>query len=60
MLAPASDNTVMALPDTYDFDMKYNYSTIRGVIRDIGTLMGLYWNGAGTSYDIQFLGTAKI
>ena len=54
------NNTVMALPDTYDFDMKYNYSTAKGVIRDLGTLMGLYWNGAGTPYDIQFLGTAKI
>jgi len=55
-----NNNTIMALPDTYDFDMKYNYSTAKGVIRDLGTLMGLYWNGAGTPYNIQFLGTAKI
>ena len=54
------NNTVMALPDTYDFDMKYNYTSLEGIIRDFGTLMGSYWNGVGTPYVIQFLGTAKI
>src|SRR5690554_327045 len=53
------DNTVMALPDVYDFDLKFR-PTLKGFIRDLATVAGSIYNGAGTSYYINFLGTAKI
>lgn len=53
------NNKVMALPDTYDFDIKLN-PTKRGLIRDFATLGGSFYNGHGKPYEIRFLGTTTI
>jgi len=53
------ENTIMALPDTYDFDLKFR-PTLKGFIRDFATQLGSLYNGGGTPYTINFLVTAKI
>ncbi|MFA5621070.1 MAG: hypothetical protein WDA08_12270, partial [Weeksellaceae bacterium] len=60
LLVYIGDNTVMALPDTYDFNPEYNFSTPDAVLREVGTITGHLFNGMGTPFGIQFLGTAKI
>ena len=52
-------NRVMALPDTYDFDIKLN-PTVQGIIRDIATLWGAFYSNYGTAYEIRFNGTSSI
>ncbi|MGG5506014.1 MULTISPECIES: hypothetical protein [unclassified Myroides] len=52
-------NRVMALPDTYDFDIRFNLST-REIVRNVGTLWGAFYNQFGKPYEIRFLGTTSI
>ncbi|SHJ52642.1 RHS repeat domain-containing protein [Aequorivita viscosa] len=53
------ENTIMVLPNDYDFDIKLT-PTVRGVLRDFATMLGHMYNGSGTPYTINFMGTAKI
>ncbi len=50
-------NTVHANPNTYDFDMKPWSSHF---IRNIETIIGSWYAGSGTPYDIYFNGTQQI
>ncbi|MFC6875981.1 hypothetical protein ACFQZF_08800 [Flavobacterium myungsuense] len=49
----------MALLDTYNFDMKEDF-TAKGIFRNLATAAGAGYNGAGTPYTIYFMGTTII
>src|SRR5690554_1703137 len=50
------NNTIMALPDQYNFEMHGSKISMRNIL----TAMGGIFNGYGTPYHIYFQGTAKI
>ncbi len=51
------NNKVFAYPDHYDFDLQLQSGSFA---RDIFTIMGQYYNGGGTPYDIYFYNTVPI
>jgi hypothetical protein len=51
------NNKVFAYPDYYDFDLKMQSRTFK---RDVFTIMGQYWNGAGTPYYIYFYNSVPV
>jgi len=53
------DNLIMALPDTYNFDLKNDFST-KGMVRNFGTMIGQAYNGAGNGFPIYIMGTKRI
>jgi hypothetical protein len=48
---------VFAFPDYYDFDLKLQEGTFK---RDMFTIMGQYYNGGGTPYEIDFYNSVQI
>jgi RHS repeat-associated protein len=55
-LVKIGSNKVMAMPDNYNFDMKY---TPESTYRDIGTLLGLYLTPAGMPFPIYFYNNVR-
>jgi hypothetical protein len=51
------NNKVFAYPDNYDFDLKLQNGTFA---RDVFTIMGQYYNGAGSSYYIYFFNSVPV
>jgi len=51
------ENTIMAMPDTYNFDLKMQKGTF---VRDAATLMGKHMAGIGKEFPIYFRGTTKL
>jgi hypothetical protein len=51
------DNTIMAMPDTYNFDLKLQKGTF---MRDVATLWGKHYAGYGTPFQIYFRGTTTL
>ena len=53
----SGDNTIMAMPDTYNFDLKLRKNTF---MHDVGTMIGKFYAGYGTPFTIYFNGTTTL
>lgn len=55
-LVKIGPDKVMAMPDTYNFDLKF---TENSFYRDIGTMIGLFVAPAGKSFPIYFYNSVR-